>query len=239
MDFSYLYSTRPRKSVDEDLADIVATFRDLLKAKKTAVKLINYYQGLPLCYPATIVGVDHGMLDLDIHPQQAVAIERNHYSFIKCDGFPHMIGAHVQYINVHKRAVTLMRFFFAEIMAEHRNAIRLMLEPATDAAFETPEGRISGKLYDLSVGGAGILIDYPCTLPVGIELKLQLMVPNIVQNTHVIATTAASYLGSSEREEGYLVRLAIFPDKAVDQHISQYLFQRQVEIIRGLKEASI
>ncbi|OGU13067.1 MAG: hypothetical protein A2076_07245 [Geobacteraceae bacterium GWC2_53_11] len=239
MDFSYLYSTRPRKNVDEDMADIVATFRDLLKVKKTAVKLVNYYQGLPLCYPATIVGVDHGMLDLDIHPQQAVAIERGHYTFIKCDGFPHMIGAHVQYINVHKRAVTLMKFFFAEIMAEHRHAIRLMLTPPTNAAFEAPKGPVKGQLYDLSVNGAGILVDHPCEMPEGTELKLQLMVPNIVQNTHVIATTSASFVGTSERDGAYLVRLAISPDKAVEQHISQYLFQRQVEIIRDLKEASV
>jgi hypothetical protein len=239
MDFSYLYSTRPRKNVDDDMVDIVAAFQDLLKTKKTAVKLINYYQGLPLSYPATIVGIDHGMLDLDIHPQQAVAIERSHYSFIKCDDLPHMIGAHVQYINVRKRAVTLMRFFYADIMAEHRNAIRLMLEPPTTAAFETPEGRVSGKLYDLSVGGAGILIDQPCPLEGGMELKLQLMVPNIVQNTHVIAATPATFVGVSERDGGHLVRLAMYPDKAVEQHISQYLFQRQVEIIRDLKEAAL
>jgi len=239
MDFSHLYTTRPQKSVDDDLADIIATFRDLHKAKKTGIKLINYHQGLPLCYAATIEGVDHGMIDLDIHPQQAAAIERDHYTFIRCDAFSHTIGAHVQYINVRKRAATLMKFFFADIMAEQRHNIRLMLNPATDAAFETPQGTINGKLFDLAVGGAAVLCEQAADLTEHSELKLQFMLPNIIQNTHTIAATPARHVGTSELDGAYLVRFAIAPDKSVEQHISQYLFQRQVEIIRELKEASL
>lgn len=238
MDFSHLYTTRPQKSVDDDLADIIATFRDLLKAKKTGIKLINYHQGLPLCYGATIEGVDHGMIDLDIHPQQAVAIERDHYTFIRCDAFSHTIGAQVQYINVHKRAATLMKFFFADIMAEQRHDIRLMLNPPTEAAFETPQGTVNGRLFDLAVGGAAVLCDHSVDLPEGDALKLQFMLPNIIQNTHTIAATPAHHVGTSELDGAHLVRFTITPDKNVEQLISQYLFQRQVEIIRELKEAS-
>ncbi len=239
MDFTHLYSTRPRKSVDEDFADIIATFQDLLESGRTGIKLINYYHGLPLCYPASIEGVEHGMIDLDIHPQQAVAIERDKYTFIKCDAFPHTIGAHVQYINVHKRTAVLMRFFFAEIMAEQRNAIRLRLNPATDAAFESPGGTVHGKLYDLSAGGASVLVEQAVDIPDDTELTLQFMVPNIIQNTHTIVATPARYVDTLERPGSSLMRFTITPDKNVEQHISHYVFQRQVEIIRDLKEASI
>lgn len=239
MDFSHLYSTRTRKSVDEDSAEIIATFLGLIKAKKSGVKLINFHQGMPLCFPASIAGADHGMIDLDVHPQQAVAIERDHYTFIKCDAFTNIIGAQVQYINVRKRAATLMRFFFAEIMADQRQALRLMLSPPTDAAFEFPEGTVNGKLYDLSVGGAAVVTEHAAEIPDGTALKLQFMLPNIIQNTHTIAATPARYVGTAELAGAHLVRFAINPDKSVEQHISQYLFQRQVEIIRDLKEASI
>ncbi|MDD5284304.1 MAG: PilZ domain-containing protein [Desulfuromonadaceae bacterium] len=239
MDFINLYITRPKKNVDEDLAEIVATFRELLKRGETRVKLINYHQGLPLCYPATIVGVENGMIDLDIHPQQAVAIQRDRYTFIRCDAFSHAIGAHVQYINVRKRAATLMRFFYADIMAEKRSALRLVLNPATDAAFETPEGKVSGKLIDLSTGGATVMTEHAPEIPERAEFKLQFMLPNIIQNTHTIAATPALYLGTTEQGGSYLIRCVITPDKNLEQQISQYLFQRQVEIIRDLKDESL
>ncbi len=186
MDFSHLYISRPQKSVDEDAADIIAKFRELFKAKKTGVRLINYHQGLPLSFPATIVGVEHGLLDLDIHPQQAVAIERDRYTFLKCDAFAFSIGARVQNVNIFKRAATLTRFFFADVMAEQRHALRLTLNPTTDAAFEIPEGTVTGKLYDLSVGGATVLTDQPVNIPSGTDVKLQFLLPNIIQNTHII-----------------------------------------------------
>jgi len=239
MDFTNLYTTRPKKNVDEDLAEIVATFRELLKHGETRVKLINYHQGLPLCYPATIVGVENGMIDLDIHPQQAVAIQRDRYTFIRCEAFSHAIGAHVQYINIRKRAATLLRFFYADIMAEKRSALRLVLNPATDAAFETPDGKVSGKLIDLSTGGATVMTEHAPDIPEGAEFKLQFMLPNIIQNTHTIAATPAFYLGTTERGGSHLIRFVITPDKNLEQQISQYLFQRQVEIIRDLKDESL
>ena len=237
MDFFHLYSTRTRKSVDEDLVEIIDTFHGLLNSRKSGVKLVNYYKGLPLCYSASIEGVDRGMLDLEVHPNQAVAIERERYTFIICDAFPHAIGAHVQYINVGKRAVTLTRLFYAHIMAELRHSIRLMLDPASDATIESPEISISGTLYDLSAGGAAIRIEHPFSIPDGTDLILKFMLPNIIQNTHTAVTTAARYVGTLELEGSFLARFAISPDKQVEQQIAKYIFQRQVEIIRSLKEA--
>ena len=239
MDISHLYIPRPQLSVDEDQAQILKTFKEVVEKGKTGVKLLNYYQGLPLFFPAQIVEVDHGMLDLDIHPQQAVAIERDRYTFIRSDAFPHDIGAHVQYINVSRRTVTLSRLFFVDIMADHRQALRLKLAPPTDAAFDLNGEKVGGQLYDLSMGGAAISVDRLPECTDGFETKLQFLIPNIIQNTHTIVHVPAQHVGTTEQGECHICKFSITPDKTVEQLISQYIFQRQVEIIRFLKDEAI
>lgn len=238
MDFSFLYSTRIEKTYDDDQAQIVATFKELVKQGKLGVSLINYYKGLPLSYPATIEAVSNGVLELDIHPQQAVAIDKYHYAFIRSPIFPHVVGAHVLYVNIRKQAASLKNFFFAEILAERRNAIRLELEPPTDASFECQGELFPGKLFNLSMNGAALSSDQPCLSEERFETTLVFNLPNIIQNTLTAVKTPAQFMGSNEHDGVHVHRFAMTPDKALEQQISQYIFQRQVEIIRELKEMS-
>lgn len=239
MNVSHLYSTRPVKSVDEDLVDILETFRDLIKKGKTTVKLINYYHGLPLSFPATMISVDHGMLDLDIHPQQAVAIERDHYTFIRCDAFKWDLCARIQYVNAQKRAATLTRFFYIEILAEQRNAVRLRLIPPTDATFEwNGSPMIQGKLVDLSVNGLALATSSAPECEKGLEAQIHFNLPNLLQGTHNSFKIPATFVGAIEAEASYLCKFAITVDKNLEQLISKYIFQRQVEIIQELRDAS-
>ncbi|MBI2353782.1 MAG: PilZ domain-containing protein [Deltaproteobacteria bacterium] len=238
MDFSFLYSTRIENTYDDDQTRILACFRELLKQGKTRVSLINYYKGLPISYPATIAVVDRDVLDLDIHPQQAVAINKDRYAFIRCPAFSHVVGAHVHYVNVRKQAATLKGFFFAELMAERRNAIRLELDPPTEAVFELQGESLQGRLVDLSMSGAAVRFEQPPSFEDGFETMLQFMLPNIIQNTLAKVKAPARHLGTTELDGAYLLKFSIAPDKALEQQISHYIFQRQVEIIRELKEMS-
>lgn len=238
MDFSFLYSTRIETNYDDDQAQILACFRDLLKQGKTRVSLVNYYKGLPISYPATIAVVDRDVLELDIHPQQAVAIDKDRYAFIRCPAFSHVVGAHVHYVNVRKQAASLKGFFFAELMAERRNAIRLELDPPTEAVFEFQGESLQGKLVDLSMSGAAVRFENSPSIDDGLETMLQFILPNIIQNTSAKIKVPARLLGTSEHKGAHLLKFSITPDKALEQQISHYIFQRQVEIIRELKEMS-
>jgi hypothetical protein len=239
VDFLNLCSTRPQKSVDEDLAFIQETFRDLIKKGKSGVKLINYYNGLPLSFPATMMSIDHCMLDLDVHPQQAVAIERDRYTFLRCDAFKQDICATIQYVNVQKRAATLTKFFFIEIQAERRNAVRLNLTPPTEASFECDGvSLIHGKLIDLSMNGLAITTHSVPNCGEGLEAHIQILLPNILQNTLSSFKIPAIFVGAIEGENSYLCKFSISADKNLEQTISKYIFQRQVEIIQELRDAS-
>lgn len=239
MDFSHLYTTKIIKNFDDDQAYIIETFKGLLKQGKPVIKLLNYYQGLPLCFPATIVSIENGIMDLDINPQQAVAIERDHHSFIRCDEFEHDICANVQYVNVMKRAAALKKFFFVEIMAEQRNTIRLVMDPPAEAAFEVQGVKVNGSLIDISMSGAAVRVEDLPEFGEGFETTLQIKLPNIIQNKYEISQLPARHVATKERDDYYLCIFSITPDQVLEQHISKYIFQRQVEIIRDLKDASL
>jgi hypothetical protein len=239
LDFSNLYSTRPDKSVDDDLALILETFRDRIKKGTTGVKLVNYYHGLPLSFPAKLMSLDHGMLDLDVHPQQAVAIERDRYTFLRCDAFKWDICANIQYVNAQKRAATLTKFFFVEILAERRNAVRLILISPTDASIGlNGPSQTYGKLIDLSLNGLAIRTSDAPEYESGLETQIQFMLPNILQDTHTCINIQATFVRAIENEKSYLCKFAISLDKSLEQLISKYIFQRQVEIIQELRDAS-
>lgn len=236
MDHTHLYTTRPQKSVSDDLTEILATFKELLKDGKTAIKLVNYHQGLPLTFPAQIMGLEHGMLEVEIHPQQAVAIERDHVTFIRCDAFRQHIGVRVQYINVKKCAATLNGFFFIDIMADKRNSVRLTLDPPCNAAFGLNGSSVSGKLVDLSMTGMAIKVNQLPEIPEQHETTIKFSLPDITSGAEKNMETLARFVRSFASPEGHSLAFSIEPDRIVDQHISRYLFQRQVEIIQKLRD---
>ena len=95
-----LYSTRIQKNFDDDQAEILA----LLEANlNKPLKLINYYKGIPLSYPATIASISRGVVDLDVQEMQAFTIEQARSTFIRSPLFKHDLFAQAQYVNVKKR----------------------------------------------------------------------------------------------------------------------------------------
>lgn len=229
-----LYSTRIQKTFDEDQAEIIS----ILKANpKQALKLINYYMGIPLSYPATIAQIDRGVVDLDVQAQQAFTIEHSRSTFIRSPLFKYDVFAQAQYVNIRKRAVTFVKFCYVEIMAERRNFVRMELSPTPAVMIESPLGTIDGKLFDISLAGLNILIDTYCPLEIDSEVTLRFTLTTFEHNVHIDVTTPAKLITIKADTPPYTYAFAITPDKTMERLLSQYIFQRQIEIIREIKDA--
>ena len=239
MDFTPFYRTNIKKSVDEDRARIVAGFQDMIMSdSRVGLWLVNYYKGLPLSYPATLVEVHMGGVELDVHKQQAVALEKNGYTFIKCDYFPSAILAQVQNVNVRSMSASLRNFTYVQILAENRSALRLELEPQTDAEI-TWEGRvITGKVIEVSLGGLSVRTSEHYNVPAGVEVGLKVQVPNLLQNSQSKLDTIGTLVGITSQDTEDIWRFSIVSDQQSEVLLSRFIFQRQVEIIRELKELS-
>jgi hypothetical protein len=240
MDPTDIYSTRIVKSFDEDQAEIFAALKSALAGKKLPpLKLINYFKGLPLIYTATVAAFERDILDLDVQPQQAVAMANDHYTLIRCKLFPHDIAAHVQYVNVPRHAASLGKLCYVEIMAERRNSIRLELALPTQAAFPFQGLDMPGRLTDISTSGAAVSIDERLDMPPGSETILRFMLPDLAQNKLIPLKVEARLVHIDGGASPYSCCFAFSPENIVEQQLSRYIFQRQIEIIRDLKDAAV
>jgi len=235
----HYYRESIKQSVGEDCAEIVAGFRDIIKSgARVGLRLVNYYKGLPISYPATLVEMTGGVLELDVHAQQAVALESTRCTFIKCAHFEHPLLAEVQNVDVRRMMASLYRFRFVEIMAEQRVSLRLELEPPSDAEILGEGGGVAGKVLDISLGGFSIRPSQICQLDKGAEVPLRVMVPNLLQNTHTCLEINSRVINAGTEENGNICRFSILSDPHAEGVISRFIFQRQVDIIREIKEQS-
>ena len=235
----YFYRTRIRKTLEEDRAEIVAAFRDIIKRDlRVQLKLVNYYKGLPISYPATLVEVIGDVLELDVHPQQAVALEQTKRTCLKCSHFELPLLADVRDTDVRRMMASVCNMNYVEIMAEQRSSLRLELEPPCDAEIRAEGGSMGGKVLDISLGGCSIRTPGPCQLAPGTEVQLRLMVPNLLQESMTPVEISSTVVGSASDADGDLCRFSICSDSHAEGIISRFIFQRQVDLIRELKEQS-
>lgn len=239
MDHSYLYSTRIQKTFDEDLEDILSIFRqEFLKHTKFEIRLINYHKGLPVSYPAKVVGVERDTIELDVYPQQAVTLSDYRYTFVRSKLFKYDLYANVQYVNIKKGAASLRKLNYVEIMAEKRNYVRLQLDPPQPTLFRLEDDTVRGELIELSINGAGVKINQSCSLEIGQEIILMFMLHDIKNNLNYNVKTLATLVGIDGDSLPRYYRFATSPDKILDRQIAQFIFQRQVEIIHEIKDAA-
>lgn len=239
MDFTSLYSTRIQTNFDDDQALILKTFQDNCKSKDgLKVTLTNYYKGLPLIYSANILEVERGNLDLDVNPHQSVAISDDRYTLIRTKLFPFPILAHAQYVNIKKHAVSLNKLCFVEVLAEKRAAVRLNLDPPVRATILYEEQAIQAELVDISTQGLGITVDTFLEIERGTELFVRFMLPDPVLQKQTLMKVSATLIDVTDSAAPYFCKFKISPEKHQEQLISRYSFQRQVEIIKGLKEVA-
>lgn len=234
MDISELYSTRIQKTFDDDLTEIFGIFKSNPTA---AVKLITYYKGLPLSYAAKIASVDRGTIDLDVQAEQAYTIEHGRYSFIRSPLFKHDLFAHAQYVNLRKRAITLTKFSYVEIMAERRNFLRLEFNKPVSVMVTTPQGEMAGHLHDVSLSGLNILVDSYHELARGSEVSIAFRLCDTELNIDFKVRVPGTLIGIADAALPYNYKFAITPDKETERQLSKYIFQRQIDIIREIKDA--
>ena len=237
MDFTTLYSTRIQTTFDDDQSAIFKAFLENRTVKEGSnVRLTNYYKGLPITYPATILGVERGVLDLDVNQQQAIAMASDHYTLIRSTLFSHPIAAHVQYVNIKKHVASLSNLCFVEVLAEKRTAVRLHLDPPVCATIRQGDLEITGELVDISVQGVAISTDDYAMLDIGTQMSVKFMLPDPVLMTQTQINVPSTLVAIAGDASPYRYKFRISPEKQQEQLISRYSFQRQVEIIRGLKE---
>lgn len=211
---------------------------NLLRAIKTGtlkndLKLLNYYHEVPVSYGVVIDSIEGDAVECTVHQAQAAVLGLQKQTLLKSSHFPNGLGAHcfVEYINVRNRLVVLGRFAYASIRADRRAAVRVKAgSPPIMAQYQAGGQTFCGELKDISVTGLALIAseEMPTGMPEEGILTLSLM-------GNLIAVTAVM-VRSLELETGRLHTFRFELDTKTEAIVSQYIYSRQVEIIRELKE---
>jgi len=220
-----------------DSAAIIKVFSEMVAGRlKSDITLLNYYDEVPVSYGSTIAAVEGDSVELKVHEHQALVLKHDSSTLIKSRHFHNELGVHcyASYVNVAKKIAILHNFAYAQIRAERREAVRVKVRDRLPSKFSYGGVTIEGNLLDISGSGVSIQSDLvPATnSDQGGVLTFTLAgTPVRVAGSFVRATANGS--------EGHICVFKIKPDRATDNIIGRFIYQRQVEIIQQLKEGLV
>lgn len=215
---------------EKDSQQILATLAAIMEGRlANDVKLVNYFREIPVSYGATVLTVEESSAELSVHQIQAVVISLEKVTALKSSHFPRDVIANANYVNVEKSRIVLSNFSYALVRADRRMSVRVELSDPIYASFTSSGGTVSGRLLDMSLTGISITVSADPGLPLSDkgELAVTLPIGSI--------TVPASLLKALPVADGFRLVFEIEATRATELSISQYIFRRQVEIIKELK----
>lgn len=217
--------------VHKDEKAILEVLRGILDGRlKNDLRVLNYYKEIPVSYNASITHIDDDLVEMDVHQHQAAVMYVEKILFLKSDHFPHDVLAKVYKANINKSIALLHSFSYVQIRAERRRFVRVQITDPIQVNFRRADGNFNGRLMDVSIGGL--------SMESSDNLAMDQDTPGIL--------TAELPSGKLEMP-GRLIKMMPLDDKwlyifeieassRIETVISQFIFQKQVEIIRELKD---
>jgi hypothetical protein len=214
-----------------DGEEILATLAAIKEGRlANDVKLVNYFREIPVSYGATVLTVEEGSAELAVHQIQAVVISLEKVTVLKSRHFKKDVIANVNYVNVEKSKIVVSSFTYALVRADRRMSVRVELSDPIYASFASAGASVSGRLLDMSLTGISISVSEDPGL--ALSAKGELAVPLPIGSI----TVPASLLKAIALPDGFRLVFEIEATRATELSISQYIFRRQVEIIKELKD---
>jgi hypothetical protein len=203
---------------------------------------LNYYKEIPVSYDAILLNVENEMAEFELHEYQAKVIHIDRKALIHShieSPFKEDILGEAFYINTLKKKVILCKFEYAKIRSDMRRFVRVMLDRPVEADLIFEDDITKGNVKDISLGGAAMHLMSRDRIFPGLELNLFLKLPDISSGDIIEVGMSASVVNITGECAPFNCIIEFHPEKHSQQQISYYINQRQVEIIKELKELNM
>ena len=223
----------------EDSLVIIQFLKDMIGQR---FSFLNYYKEIPVSYDATLLSVENEMAEFEVHDYQAkvITMERRAliYSHEKSPVSEDLV-AEAFYVNVAKKRVILCKFGYARISSDRRRFVRVLLDIRVEADLIIDGDMVSGIIKDISLGGAAVSLTSCDQLAPGMALNLLVKLPDSQTgaiNEVGLGATVVKIVGTAAP---FICYVEFLPEKQSQQQISYFINQRQVEIIKELKDENL
>ena len=241
MDFSY-YDKVVRGSEREDGLLIVQFLKGMVGE---TFSFLNYYKEIPVSYDARLVSVENDMAEFEVHEYQAKVITFEKKVLIRShekSPVPEDLVGEVFYVSATRKKVILSRFHYAKIRSDLRRFVRVCLDDARrpDADIHCEDDIVPATVRDISLGGVALQVNGPLgCLEVGKEVNLILKLKSVEDLSFSEIGASARVVKITEDFPSPTCILEFHAERHSQQSLAYYINQRQVEIIRELKELAV
>ncbi|RII31456.1 MAG: PilZ domain-containing protein [Geobacter sp.] len=203
---------------------------------------LNYYKEIPVSYDATLLSVENEMAEFQVHEYQAkvITMERRAliYSHEKSAFREDMVGE-AFYVNIAKKRVILCKFGYGKIWSDRRRFVRVLLDRPVEADLIFNEDIMKGNVKDISLGGAALSVMSIDNLTLGTDINVFLKLPDISAGSIIEVGLSATIVKIVGETSPFNCFIEFHSEKHSQQQIAYYINQRQVEIIKELKELNV
>lgn len=233
--FTY-YDKAVRGTEREDMLVIIQFLHGMIGHK---FSFLNYYKEIPVSYDATLLSVENEMAEFAIHEYQAKIINREKKTLIyshSLSPFPEDMIGEAFYVSSAKKRVILCNFGYANIRSDMRRFVRVLLDNPVEAELVFEGDILKGNVKDLSLGGAAISTMSDELLVPGLDINMFLKLPELNGNSVLEVAMSATILKVVGTTAPFSCLIEFHAEKHSQQQIAYYINQRQVEIIKELKD---
>jgi hypothetical protein len=216
-------------TVDKDEAAILAVLTRISQRRlPNDLRLLNYYELLPISYDASIKSIDNNLAELTVHKNQAFIMAKEQMTIIRSAHFRHDAIASVFAVKIERELAFLTNFSYVKLHADHRRHVRVNMGGRLVATFQSGALTINGTVFDLSVGGMAIISNhyYPVSskVPGVISFKIK------DKEIRCLGTLVRDMAAGVKRK--YLFELKLNGEN--EKIIYQLIFQRECELLHEL-----
>ncbi len=236
---SSYYENVIRGTAREDTLVILQFFQGMVGQK---FSFLNYFKEIPVSYDAILLSVEREMAEFAVHEYQAKTINNEKKTIIYAHDlspFPEDMVGEVFYVNSAKKRVILCNFGYARIHSTNRRFVRVLLENRVGVQILSRDGVIDGLVQDISLGGAAIDFSSTLDLQPGQELDLLFKLPDNNGGAEREVTLAAKIIKVDGENGVNSCVMEFSTNKNTQQLMAYFINQRQVEIIKELKEINL
>jgi hypothetical protein len=226
-----IYNLMTVTDVKHDEAAILDVLKGISSGRlQDDLRVLNYFKEIPVSYDSEITFIDDGMVELKVHQNQAVVMFVEKVAFLKSKHFPHDVVAKVFKANITKSIGLLHSFSYAQIRADRRRFVRVQINDPIKVNFRLVDANIDGRLVDISIGGLSLESAEEIPVNLGSFGTLTVDFP------HGKLEMPGSLLKIAPHDNKWFYVFEIEASARIETTISQFIFQKQVEIIRELKD---
>lgn len=210
-----------------------------IKEDDESIRFLNLYQGVPISYEAKVLEIEGDAVTFSIDRLQEIAMKLDGNAYIVKNAYliKHL-KADILYNDYINNTVTLHNFIYMLNMpAIQREYIRV--HPDIIAKVYLRQfGNIqtSGRLYDLSMKGLGVVSNENNGVFIGAKVMVDFALNADTAHKGKTIEVEAEVVNILEYKGSYRYCMRIFPEKEMMQSITEYILEREKEIIQNLKD---